>query len=101
MGRIVRNKSYSIRDYVTAIILVMGACCFFLSNQSDLKKGSSVTTISGIILMTGYLAFDSFTPNWQRKLFDCKPQVSKTQVLLFPTTRIHDFILDDARRKYF
>jgi len=82
MGRIIRGKSYSTRDYLTAIILVIGACSFFLSNQGDSKKGSSVTTVSGIILMAGYLAFDSFTPNWQRKLFDCKPQVSKTQMML-------------------
>uniref|UniRef100_A0AC34QQ83 Adenosine 3'-phospho 5'-phosphosulfate transporter 1 n=1 Tax=Panagrolaimus sp. JU765 TaxID=591449 RepID=A0AC34QQ83_9BILA len=82
MGRIVRNKKYSTRSYSTAIILVFGACLFFLSTHSTSKKESSITTISGIVLMAGYLAFDSFTPNWQKKLFDCKPQVSKTQMML-------------------
>ena len=79
MGRLIRNKSYSTREYVIALILVAGACTFFLSSQT-FSTSNKVTTASGIILMIGYLAFDSFTPNWQKKLLDCKPSVSKSQV---------------------
>uniref|UniRef100_A0A914Z275 Adenosine 3'-phospho 5'-phosphosulfate transporter 1 n=1 Tax=Panagrolaimus superbus TaxID=310955 RepID=A0A914Z275_9BILA len=80
MGRLIRNKSYSTREYGIAIILVAGACTFFLSSHT-FNASNKVTTMSGVILMIGYLAFDSFTPNWQKKLLDCKPAVSKTQMM--------------------
>lgn len=31
--------------------------------------GNSVTTVSGAVLLCGYLIFDSFTANWQNALF--------------------------------
>lgn len=37
--------------------------------------------ISGLILMSGYLLFDAFTPNWQKKLFDKSYKISATQVI--------------------
>uniref|UniRef100_A0A183EGB4 Adenosine 3'-phospho 5'-phosphosulfate transporter 1 n=1 Tax=Gongylonema pulchrum TaxID=637853 RepID=A0A183EGB4_9BILA len=37
--------------------------------------------LSGICLMSGYLLFDAFTLNWQKTLFDCKPRISKYQMM--------------------
>ena len=34
-----------------------------------LPIGNTVTTISGVVLLVGYLIFDSFTANWQSALF--------------------------------
>uniref|UniRef100_A0A7E4V795 Adenosine 3'-phospho 5'-phosphosulfate transporter 1 n=1 Tax=Panagrellus redivivus TaxID=6233 RepID=A0A7E4V795_PANRE len=86
MGKIVRNKTYTTKDYIVASMLVTGVAFFFLSTpsfkQAGKRAGATETTISGLILMAGYLAFDAFTPNWQKKLFDCKPPVSKTQMML-------------------
>lgn len=39
------------------------------------------TTISGVVLMLGYLVFDAFTPNWQAKLYAYKPRVSSYQMM--------------------
>lgn len=48
--------------------------CAFLCNIFNhyllgFIPGSSVTTISGLILLASYIVFDSFTSNWQSALF--------------------------------
>jgi hypothetical protein len=73
------------------ICLALGAGLFFYSSQVAGHKSDSKHevyfggAISGIVLMTGYLFFDAFTLNWQKKLFDTKPKISRYQVssLLF------------------
>lgn len=91
MGRVLRKQRYSTTDYLMALSLVAGASLFFLSinqNGGTSKKstgGANVltqhsTTISGLILMFGYLMTDAFTPNFQKKLLEAK--VSRCQVKL-------------------
>lgn len=88
MGRLVRGERYSKEDYGIALGLVSGAAIFFLSNQSAVntlhkaRAAEQYTTISGVILMLGYLAFDAFTPNWQKKLFDTRPKISRYQMMV-------------------
>ncbi|VDP12382.1 unnamed protein product [Soboliphyme baturini] len=55
MGRFIQHKTYSARQYVSALLITMVT--------------SDATTVSGVILMIGYLTFDSFTANWQSALF--------------------------------
>ncbi|KAK0411409.1 hypothetical protein QR680_005641 [Steinernema hermaphroditum] len=84
MGRIVRNERYSVAECMNALVLAFGASLFFLSSTHSRKStaelsGDYTMTVSGLILMAGYLAFDAFTPNWQKSLFDTKPKISKYQ----------------------
>ncbi|KAI6186470.1 Adenosine 3'-phospho 5'-phosphosulfate transporter 1 [Aphelenchoides besseyi] len=88
MGHVLRNDKRPTSDYLMGCCLAVGAGLFFLSTQTvsgyaDTKHevyfGSA---ISGIILMAGYLFFDAFTLNWQKKLFDTKPKISRYQVSL-------------------
>ncbi|KAI1719367.1 UAA transporter family domain-containing protein [Ditylenchus destructor] len=92
MGRVLRKQRYSTTDYLMALSLVAGASLFFLSinqNGSTSKKstgGANVltqhsTTISGLILMFGYLMSDAFTPNFQKKLLEAK--VSRCQMMFY------------------
>lgn len=52
-----------------------GVMTFLMGRAQDgNSRGSSIhhvttTSFSGLILMAGYLLFDSFTPNWQKKLY--------------------------------
>lgn len=41
----------------------------FLLSQKEDHKGSAVTTVSGVIILIGYMMFDSFTSNWQAELY--------------------------------
>ncbi|CAJ0952537.1 unnamed protein product, partial [Mesorhabditis belari] len=81
MGTIVRRTRYSIFEYVCGGLIAVGASLFLVSS-SDSGVGGKATSISGIILMIGYIFVDAFTTNWQKKLFDTKPRVSKYQMMI-------------------
>ncbi|GCC44187.1 hypothetical protein chiPu_0028159, partial [Chiloscyllium punctatum] len=71
MGKIVSRKSYEYWEYLTAILISAGVSMFLLSNSQS-KHPSTVTTTSGILILVGYILFDSFTSNWQDALFRYK-----------------------------
>lgn len=68
MGKVVSKTKYEFYEYVTAFILSIGMLFFMLDTGND-RADSTVTTFSGIILLCSYIGFDSFTSNWQGKLF--------------------------------
>lgn len=84
MGRVLRKEKYTRGECSTAILLLTGAAMFFYSTLSDHDEGGNDgmfwTGFSAFTLMAGYLAFDAFTPNWQKKLLDTKPKISRYQV---------------------
>uniref|UniRef100_A0A0K0EI26 Adenosine 3'-phospho 5'-phosphosulfate transporter 1 n=1 Tax=Strongyloides stercoralis TaxID=6248 RepID=A0A0K0EI26_STRER len=85
MGRLLRKEKYSKEDYAMAFCLAFGAAIFFLSQNKTTATTSlteHTTTISGIILMAGYLGFDAYTLNKQKQLFDTRPKLSKYQMML-------------------
>ncbi|GMT10835.1 hypothetical protein PFISCL1PPCAC_2132, partial [Pristionchus fissidentatus] len=83
MGVIVRGQRYSLGESLCGAGITIGASLFLLSAPAEEgKQKETATTISGIILMLGYLAFDAFTLNWQKALFDTRPKVSKYQMML-------------------
>lgn len=67
MGKIISRSTYEYYEYVTAILISIGMALFML-DSSDYKNDGA-TTISGIILLGGYLLLDSFTSTWQNALF--------------------------------
>ncbi|XP_063990883.1 adenosine 3'-phospho 5'-phosphosulfate transporter 1 [Diachasmimorpha longicaudata] len=67
MGKIVSRVSYDYYEYVTAALISVGMTLFMLGSIEHENAGA--TTISGIILLTGYMVLDSFTSNWQNALF--------------------------------
>lgn len=71
MGKIVSHKSYEYWEYFTAMLISVGVSMFLLSSSTS-KHLSTVTTFSGIIILAGYIVFDSFTSNWQDNLFKYK-----------------------------
>ncbi|XP_076284476.1 adenosine 3'-phospho 5'-phosphosulfate transporter 1 isoform X2 [Lasioglossum baleicum] len=67
MGKIISRTTYEYYEYVTAILISIGMTLFML-DSSDYRNGNA-TTVSGIILLGGYLILDSFTSTWQNALF--------------------------------
>ncbi|CAJ1077092.1 adenosine 3'-phospho 5'-phosphosulfate transporter 1 [Xyrichtys novacula] len=78
MGKIVSHKSYEYWEYFTAVLISVGVSMFLLSSTPS-KHPSTVTTFSGIIILVGYIVFDSFTSNWQDNLF--KYKMSSVQMM--------------------
>ncbi|XP_058932579.1 adenosine 3'-phospho 5'-phosphosulfate transporter 1 isoform X1 [Kogia breviceps] len=71
MGKLVSRRSYEYWEYLTAGLISIGASMFLLSSGPE-PHSSPATTLSGLILLAGYIAFDSFTSNWQDALFAYK-----------------------------
>ena len=69
MGKIVSKKTYPYYEYVVAILLSAGVSLFLLSADPSGNKTTTATTLSGAVILLGYMAFDSFTSNWQSELF--------------------------------
>lgn len=71
MGKLVSRRSYEHWEYLTASLISIGVSMFLLSSGPE-PRSSPATTLSGLILLAGYIAFDSFTSNWQDALFAYK-----------------------------
>ncbi|XP_030051615.1 adenosine 3'-phospho 5'-phosphosulfate transporter 1 isoform X2 [Microcaecilia unicolor] len=78
MGKLVSSKSYEYWEYLTAVLISIGVSMFLLSNSTG-KHPSTVTTFSGLVILAGYIVFDSFTSNWQDSLF--KYKMSSVQMM--------------------
>eukprot|EP00186_Timspurckia_oligopyrenoides_P004599 CAMPEP_0182447356 /NCGR_PEP_ID=MMETSP1172-20130603/15094_1 /TAXON_ID=708627 /ORGANISM="Timspurckia oligopyrenoides, Strain CCMP3278" /LENGTH=276 /DNA_ID=CAMNT_0024643761 /DNA_START=349 /DNA_END=1176 /DNA_ORIENTATION=- len=68
-GTVLSSKSYKIQDYLAATAVAIGCTVFSTCGNIAAKKGASDSTAYGMILMIGYLGFDSFTSTFQEKLF--------------------------------
>ncbi|EDO46818.1 predicted protein [Nematostella vectensis] len=68
MGKLVSKKSYPYYEYFIAVVLSVGVSLFLLSTGTQ-KKTAVETTVSGALILLGYMLFDSFTSNWQSELF--------------------------------
>ena len=79
MGKIVSKKTYQHYEYVVALLISIGVSLFLTATSSD-KHNSRETTISGLVLMVGYMGFDSFTSNWQSHMFK-EYKVSSMQMM--------------------
>lgn len=68
MGKCLSGKKYQFYEYLTAVMISTGVAIFLLCSGDHSSK-TTVTTFSGLIMLVGYVLFDSFTSNWQGELF--------------------------------
>ncbi|KAK3093753.1 hypothetical protein FSP39_019702 [Pinctada imbricata] len=80
MGKIVSKRTYEYHEYLTAVMISVGVSLFLLTSGDVTRHKGTVTTMSGVILLAGYMLFDSFTSNWQGELFK-RYQVSSVQMM--------------------
>ncbi|XP_053634847.2 adenosine 3'-phospho 5'-phosphosulfate transporter 1 [Cherax quadricarinatus] len=80
MGKIISGKKYEYFEYVTAILISAGMTMFLLGSTESKASSSSSTTLSGIIILIGYMSFDAFTSNWQGELFN-QHKMSSVQMM--------------------
>ena len=69
MGKVISGKNYPYSEYFVAIMLSFGTSLFLLSHNTDHGRHDQPTTIVGLVILLGYMIFDSFTSNWQSALF--------------------------------
>lgn len=75
MGKLVSKKTYEFYEYITALLISVGMGLFLFGSSDYIKvstnsSASSISAgISGLLILVSYMAFDSFTSNWQSELF--------------------------------
>ena len=80
MGKVISGKSYPYSEYFVAVLLSFGTSLFLLSHNADHAHHDQPTTVVGLVILLGYMVFDSFTSNWQSALFK-KHKMSAMQMM--------------------
>jgi solute carrier family 35 (adenosine 3'-phospho 5'-phosphosulfate transporter), member B2 len=95
MGMLLGNKSYPQYDYLVALTIGVGIA-MFMTSTDDLNLGSSLkfdfqhdylrrevgTAWTGVMLLCLFLFFDSFTSQFQSRLFQRHHDLSLVELLL-------------------
>ncbi|XP_065198556.1 adenosine 3'-phospho 5'-phosphosulfate transporter 1-like [Sycon ciliatum] len=84
MGKVVSRRSYAWYEYGIAVLISVGVSIFLLADTGGMGragKAAAATTFAGVVILSGYLTFDSFTSNWQKNLFDTY-KISPLQMMM-------------------
>jgi solute carrier family 35 (adenosine 3'-phospho 5'-phosphosulfate transporter), member B2 len=68
MGKVLNKKSYPWIQYGEAFVITMGVLVFS-QTMGGSKKGADSVHMFGVILLVGYVICDSFTSQWQSKVY--------------------------------
>lgn len=71
VGMLVNKKTYPLSEYVEAVLITLGVALFTLSEKSSESShpGGQQDTLVGVVLLATYLMADSFTSQWQSKVY--------------------------------
>jgi adenosine 3'-phospho 5'-phosphosulfate transporter B2 len=67
MGKLLKGASYPIGQYIEAFFITVGVAIFSLSSKTS--KTNNTTQVIGLIFLLMYICCDSFTSQWQDKIF--------------------------------
>lgn len=92
MGKFLGNKSYPMYDYAVAILIGIGIT-MFMGDTENLSVGfgyniydqKAMATLTGVMLLVLFLFFDSFTSQWQSRMFARHRDLSMIE-LMFATS---------------
>ena len=88
MGKFMNNKSYESYEYLSGAMVGVGLYLFLSSSEHlDLQQNvfgepESVTGAAcGVFLLLLFLLFDSFTGQWQTRMFQLHQEMSPIQMM--------------------
>jgi|TARA_B110000305_G_C19168706_1_gene506144 adenosine 3'-phospho 5'-phosphosulfate transporter B2 len=81
MGRLLKNTKYPLSQYFEAALITLGVY-IFSSYSKEGREGS--TELYGILCLCVYICSDSFTSQWQSRIYQKygKPNVDQYQMML-------------------
>jgi adenosine 3'-phospho 5'-phosphosulfate transporter B2 len=68
MGKVLKGTSYPHKQYFEAFLITLGVAVFSVSSKES--KSDATTDILGLLLMVCYICSDSFTSQWQSRLYN-------------------------------
>ena len=82
MGKFLKGASYPVTQYVEAFLITVGVAIFSVASQES--ESDTDTQVKGLLFMICYIVFDSFTSQWQSKIYERwgKPNVDPYQMML-------------------
>lgn len=67
MGKLLKGTSYPLTQYLEALLITIGVAIFSVMSKSSDKENS--TEFLGLLFLLSYIFFDSFTSQWQDRLY--------------------------------
>jgi solute carrier family 35 (adenosine 3'-phospho 5'-phosphosulfate transporter), member B2 len=82
MGKCLKGTSYPYSQYVEALLITLGVAIFSMFSKSS--SNSTSTEVIGLVFLIMYVTFDSFTSQWQDKVYTQygRPNVDAYQMML-------------------
>lgn len=90
MGKVLNKKTYPMIDYVEALAISVGVSIFSLAGGGGGKGpggedsgdgGAASAAFLGLSMLALYVISDSFTSQWQSKLYQAHPSVDQFQMM--------------------
>ena len=89
MGKVLNKKTYPCVDYLEAVGISVGVCLFSLANMESGALGGAGTDATdspwtawlGVMMLGLYVVSDSFTSQWQSRLYSAHPNVDQFQMM--------------------
>lgn len=89
MGKVLNKKSYPAVDYIEALVISIGVSIFSLGNAGNADASGSDEfglALLGISMLGLYVISDSFTSQWQSKVYQAHPTVDQFQMMFAVNT---------------
>ena len=79
MGKLLNKKTYAWQEYGEAVAISLGVTIFSLADSGS--KASATTEAFGVVWLLVYIVFDSFTSQWQSRVYKDHPSVDQFQMM--------------------
>lgn len=86
VGRLVNKRSYSATEYAEAVAISIGVSIFSFSERGGKTGGSMDTEFLGVLMLVLYVASDSFTSQWQARVYKDHPKVDQFHMMFATNT---------------
>lgn len=82
MGKVLKGTTYPFGQYIEALLITIGVAIFSLSSKTS--DHNNTTQVIGLLFMTMYICCDSFTSQYQHKIYESygKSNVDQYQMML-------------------
>ena len=82
MGKVLKGSSYPCTQYVEALLITTGVAVFSVTSKES--NNDNGTQLIGLIFLCCYICADSFTSQWQDKVYNTygRPNVDPYQMML-------------------